>query len=60
MVITINRKPKKRLWITSMTNIPIEKQNSPNPIIRFIEPPKKAYIVIIYAFLALYYTIFFM
>ena len=58
MVITININPKKRLWITSMTNIPIEKQNSANPIIRFIEPPKKAYIIIIYAFLLYYYTIF--
>ena len=44
--------------MTSITSIPIAKQNSANPIIRFMVPPKKAYIIIIYAFLLRLYTVF--
>ena len=38
---TRRRNPKKRLWSTSITSI-MEKQNSANPIIRFIRSPKQS------------------
>lgn len=58
MVSTIRRNPKKRLWMISITNIPIEKQNNANPMIRFIKPPKKHISLLIYAFLSLLFTYF--
>ena len=59
MVSTIRRNPKKRLWMISITNIPIEKQNNANPMIRFINPPKKHISVTIYAFGSSLFTLFF-
>lgn len=59
MVTTIRINPRKRLWITSIASIPIEKQNNANPMIRFINPPKKHISVTIYAFRSSLFTLFF-